>query len=172
MEQSLFSFNTTFVTLTSPTPLSSQVMSFYVPVFGVTRVFINYNKLNFTVKPFKIVLNWPYQEPITINDTYKVGLLINPLSTYSPTNSALSYTIITPATVENANLQSSVKIYYENGIIHTFTINFNVFSDNIIDMDLNVLDIQNTDQPFSTVYNLQSNRDNVVYNVIDSQIDV
>lgn len=167
MAQSLFNFNSYQITLSSPPPLSSSVYTLSAFINGITKVYLNYNLLNFNVKPFKVVIDWPYKDPYALNDVYVYNAELDSLSTYAPTNSALSYTVITPQTVDPIRTDSTVAIYYENGIIHTFTIIFVINSDNVIDMDLNVLDIQNTDQPFGTVYNFQSNRDNVVYNSTD-----
>ena len=128
MEQLLYSFNSYTLVLSSPPPLSSQLMITNAIVKGVTRISLDYSLLNFTVSPYTV------------------------FSSKSPA----------PTTVS-----PSFVFYYQNGIIHTFTCNITAFSDNIIDMDLNVLDIQNAYEPFSTVYNLQSNRDNVVFNLTD-----
>ena len=170
MAQSLFNIKTSIVTLSSPPPTSTQTYELSAYISGITKVFINYNHLNFAVKPFKVVLDWPNQPPYTLNDTYVYNATLDSLSTFSPANSALSFTVISPTSVDPVLTDGNVKIYYENGIVHTFYIKFIINSDNIIDMDLNILNIQNTNQPFGTVYNLQSNRDNVVFNSIDNKI--
>ena len=159
MVQSLFNINSYTLTLSSPPPSVTSSFNITASIQGVTRVVVNYNLLNFTVKPFKAVIIWPFQDPIALNGSF---------STLSTINSAFSYTVIAPPSIDPVDLPSSILLYYENGVIHTFNITFKVYSDNIIDMDLNVLNIQNTDQNFGTVYNLQSNRDNVVFNSTDN----
>lgn len=164
MEQSLYSFNSYTLVLSSPPPLSSQVMELNANIKGVTRINIDYSLLNFSVYPYKVILNWPGKEATIINSLY------THLSTFSIANTALSYTVFSSKSQAPTKVSPSLVIYYENGIIHTFTCNITAFSDNIIDMDLNVLDIQNVYESFSTVYNLQSNRDNIVYNLTDVKI--
>lgn len=159
MVQSLFNINSYTLTLSSPPPSVTSTFNVTAMLQGVTRVVVDYNNLNFTVKPFKAVITWPFQEPIALNQSF---------STFSTINSAFSYTVIAPPSVDPVDLPAKILLYYENGVKHTFNITFKVYSDNIIDMDLNVLDIQNTDQNFGTVYNLQSNRDNVVFNSTDN----
>ena len=167
MEPSLFNFNTYSLQLSSPPPLSSQIMSLSAVVQGVTRIDVDYNLLNFPVKPYKIVLNWPFRAPVAVNDVFITNSVIDPLSTFSPANSALSYTVVVPKSVEPATYNAQINIYYENGIIHYFNVAIIAYCDNLIDLDLNVLDVQNGYIPFTTVYNLQSNRDNMLYNSTD-----
>ena len=166
MAQSLFNLKTQFITLSSPPPNSTQTIELSSYINGVTKVYANYNQLNFNVKPFKVILDWPNVAPYTLNDTYIYNSTLDVLSTFSPLNSAFSFAVISPTSVETALTDGTITIYYENGVIHTFYIKFIITSDNVIDMDLNILDIQNATQPFSTVLNLQSNRDNMVYNSI------
>ena len=83
-------------------------------------------------------------------------------------NSAYSYTVLSPTGTSPIKTNSSALIYYENGGITTFNFFINVFPDNTIDLDLDVLDVQNMDIAFGTIYNLQSNRNNVVYNINDT----
>ena len=149
MEQLLYSFNSYTLVLSSPPPLSSQLMITNAIVKGVT------------VSPYKVILNWPGQDATIINSE------CTNLSTFTVANTALSYTVFSSKSPAPTTVSPSFVFYYQNGIIHTFTCNITAFSDNIIDMDLNVLDIQNAYEPFSTVYNLQSNRDNVVFNLTD-----
>jgi len=166
MHPTLYSFNTYTVNLTSDTPASSTTYTFNGIIKGVTKVYINYNLLNFTVKPYKIVLNWPNQAPITINNVWFNKVIDPSLTTFQP-NSAYSYTVIAPTLNVPVTNNAQVQIYYENGVINTFNVSLLTMPDNTIDLDLNVLDVQNTNIPFGTVYNIQSNRDNVVYNFND-----
>jgi hypothetical protein len=167
MAQSLFNFNTIIVSLSSPPPIIDGTFTIETPIQGVTKVYLNYNLLNFAVKPFKVILNWPGRAPVVLNDIYIHDYNIDPLSTYSPANSAFSYSVVAPKQITPETLPATAIIYYENGIKHTFNINLNMSSDNIIDLDLDVLDIQNTNQAFTTVFNLQSNSRNVVFNSTD-----
>jgi len=166
MQPTLYSFNTYTVNLTSATPASDATYSFNGIIKGVTKVYINYNQLNFTVKPYKIVLNWPNQNPITINNVWFNNVIDPSLTTFQP-NSAYSYSVIAPTFNVPVTNNAQVKIYYENGVTSTFNISLLTIPDNTIDLDLNVLDVQNSDIPFGTIYNVQSNRDNVVYNFND-----
>lgn len=167
MAPSLFSINNYMLSLWSPPPTATESLYLSAILQGTTKVNVNYNQLNFNVKPFKVILNWPGQDRVALNDAYIFDAYTDSLSTYSPLNSAFSYTVIAPQSIQPANTTSTITIYYENGFIHTFYVTFLIYSDNVIDMDLNVLDIQNTNQSFGTVFNLQSNRDNVVYNNTD-----
>ena len=161
MEQLLYSFNSYTIVLSSPPPLSSQLMVTNAIVKGVTKISLDYSLLNFTVSPYKVILNWPGQDATVINSEF------TNLSTFTIANTALSYTVFSSKSPAPTTVSPSFVFYYQNGIIHTFTCIITAFSDNVIDMDLNVLDIQNAYEPFSTVYNLQSNRDNVVFNLTD-----
>jgi len=167
MALSLFSINNYTLTLSSPPPNATETFTLSATLQGTTKVNVNYNLLNFNVNPFKVIINWPGQEPVVLNDTYIFDAYTDPLSTFSPLNSAFSYTVLAPISIDPVNFNATIKIFYENGYIHTFDITFTMYSDNVIDMDLNVLDIQNTSQDFGTVFNLQSNRDNIVFNNTD-----
>lgn len=155
------------LSLWSPPPTATETLYLSAILQGTTKVTVDYNNLNFNVKPFKVILNWPGEDRIALNDTYVYDAFTDSLSTFSPLNSAFSYTVIAPQSIQPVNTTSTINIYYENGYIHTFNVTFLIYSDNVIDMDLNVLDIQNTNQEYGTVFNLQSNRDNVVYNNTD-----
>lgn len=167
MEPSLFNINNYTLSLWSPPPTATESLFLSANIQGTTKVYVDYNKLNFNVKPYKVILNWPNQDKVVLNDTYVYDAYTDSLSTYSPLNSAFSYTVIAPQSIQPANTTPTISIYYENGYIHTFFITFFIYSDNVIDMDLNVLDIQNANQEFATVFNFQSNRDNIVYNNSD-----
>ena len=166
MQPTLYSFNTYTVNLTSNTPTTNGTYNFYGIIKGVTRVNLNYNNLNFTVKPYKVVINWANQDPVVINNVWFNNVIDPTLTTFLP-NSAYSYTVLAPTLTTPVNVNSSLKIYYENGVINTFNISLLQTPDNVIDLDLDILDVQNTDIPFGTIYNIQSNRDNVVYNAND-----
>jgi hypothetical protein len=171
MAQSLFSFNNYTLVLSSPPPLSSQIIPLSATLTGVTRVGVDYNFINkFSVKPFKVVLNWPGRPSIFLNDVYKPSLL-DPLSTFSPGNSAYSFTVISPKNTDPSVVSSTINVYYENGVIHYYSISFLLNSDNVIDLDLDILNIQNTDKAFGTVFNLQSNTRNTVFNCTDISVE-
>ena len=54
MVQSLFSFNTYTIFLSSPPPLSSQLVPLSATLTGITKVNVDYNFINkFSIKPFK-----------------------------------------------------------------------------------------------------------------------
>jgi hypothetical protein len=159
MVQSLFNFNTYTLVLSSPPPLSSIVIPLSGAIQGVTRVQVDYNQLDFTVKPFKVILNWPNRPPVVINESF--------LPTLLPANSALSFTVIAPKSTNPILAPASILLYYENGIVHTFSILFVVNSDNIIDLDLDVLSVQNAYQEYGTIFNIQSNSRNTVFNLTD-----
>lgn len=170
MAQSLFNFNTVFIPLSSPPPNIDGTFTINKNIQSVTKLYLDYNLLNFNIKPFKIIIEWPGRAPVVINDVYIYDSIKDPLSTYSPTNSALSFSVVAPKQTNPSVQTATVKIYYENGVKHTFNINLNMSSDNLIDLDLDVLDIQNTNQPFTTVFNIQSNLRNVVFNSTDITI--
>jgi len=167
MAPSLFSINNYMLSLWSPPPTATETLFLSATLQGTTKVVVDYNQLNFNVKPFKVVLDWPNEDKVALNDTYVYDAFTDSLSTYSPLNSAFSYTVLAPQSIQPVNTSSTITIYYENGYIHTFYITFLIYSDNVIDMDLDVLDIQNTNQEFGTVFNLQSNRNNIVFNNTD-----
>jgi hypothetical protein len=167
MVQSLYSLSTCVVTLSAPPVFTTQTINSSVKIQGITRVVINYNNLSFNSNPFKVKITWPDASPIVINDIYTADNVIDPLLTFSPTNSGLSQTVLTPQANIITPKQATIQIYYENGTILTYVIAFYIAPDNIIDLDLNVLSIQNENTKYSTVYNLQSNRDNIIYNIKD-----
>lgn len=162
MEQSLYSFNSYTLVLSSPPPLSSQLIMSSAIIKGITKITLDYTLLNFSVNPYKVILNWPGEDATIINSEF------TNLSAFSIAAADLSYTVFSSKSTSPTTVSPTFVFYYENGVIHTFTCNITAFSDNIIDMDLNVLDIQNAYEPFSTIYNLQSNRDNVVFNLTDA----
>jgi hypothetical protein len=167
MAQSLFSFDTKIISLSAPTNSSSITLSAVIQ--GVTNVIYDYNSLVFASDPFKVSLRWPGEEfPTVINDVYAHDSVIDPLSTFSPLLSTLSQKVISPKSTAPSTLNSSVTIYYEDGNILTFNIDIIATSDNIIDLNLDVLDIQNTNQEFTTTYNLQAQKGNVVFNITDT----
>lgn len=167
MAQSLYNFSTCLVTLSAPAALTTQTINSSYTIQGITRVIINYNNLQFSSNAFKIRIFWPDQTPVTINDVYITDNVIDPLLTYSPANSSLSQTVLAPKSNIITPKQATIQIYYENGVVLTYVVKFSIIPDNIIDLDLNVLSVQNENVKYSTVYNLQSNRDNVVYNIKD-----
>jgi hypothetical protein len=171
MQPVLYSFNTYTVNLSSPPPIGNQItqtVNLSANVQGTTKIYLNYNQLSgFDINPYKIVLNWDGQDPVTINNVW-FNSVIDPILTSFLPNSAYSYTVLAPIATSPVYTNSSALIYYENGGITTFNLYINVFPDNTIDLDLDVLDIQNMDIAFGTIYNLQSNRDNVVYNINDT----
>lgn len=171
MQPVLYSFDTYTLNLSSPPPTGSQLtqtINLSANVQGVTRLYLNYNGLSgFGVNPYKIVLNWDGQDPVTINNVWFNSVIDPTLTSFLP-NSAYSYTVLSPTGTSPIKTNSSALIYYENGGITTFNFFINVFPDNTIDLDLDVLDVQNMDIAFGTIYNLQSNRNNVVYNINDT----
>jgi hypothetical protein len=169
MQPVLYSFNTYTVNLSSPPPIVNQLtqtINLSANVQGTTKIYLNYNQLSgFGINPYKIVLNWAGEDPIIINNVW-FNTVIDPTLTSFLPNSAYSYTVLAPIAASPVYTNSSALIYYENGGITTFNLYINVFPDNTIDLDF--LDIQNMDIAFGTIYNLQSNRDNVVYNINDT----
>jgi hypothetical protein len=167
MAQSLFSFDTKIISLSAPTTSSNITLSAVIQ--GVTKVIYDYNDLIFSSDPYKVSITWPGEEfPTVINDVYIHDSVIDPLSTFSPLLSALSQKVISPKSVAPSTLNSYIKIYYEDGSILNFNINIIATSDNIIDLNLDVLDIQNTNQEYTTTYNLQGQKGNVVFNITDT----
>jgi hypothetical protein len=167
MVQSLYSLSTSVISLSAPPVFITQTINSNVNIQGVTKVIINYNNLSFSSKPFKVRIGWPDIDPIVINDVYIIDNVNDPLFTFSPTNSGLSQIVLTPQSNIITPKQANIQIYYENGVILTYVIAILIAPDNIIDLDLNILSIQNENLKYSTVYNLQSNRDNMVYNIKD-----
>lgn len=167
MAQSLFSFDTKIISLSAPSTSSSVTLSAVIQ--GVTNVIYDYNSLVFASDPYKVAISWPGDRfPTVINDVYIHDSVIDPLSTFSPLLSALSQKVIAPKSVAPSTLNSYVKIYYEDGNILTFSVDIIATSDNVIDLNLDVLDIQNTNQEFTTTYNLQAQKGNVVFNITDT----
>jgi hypothetical protein len=171
MAQSLFNFNNLTIALSSPPPLSTQNITLSSYIQGVTKAQINYSLLlAFTAKPFKVKLQWdPASDDGTtiINDVYTYDSITDPLSTLSPLNSALSYYIYTPKQSTPQQFTAVFTVYYENGIIHYFNNNITMIGDNIIDLNLNTIDIQNTFYTDKTTYNVVAEKGNVVFNLVD-----
>lgn len=167
MAQSLFSFDTKIISLSAPTTSSNITLSAVIQ--GVTNVIYDYSNLVFDSHPYKVSITWPDEQyPIVINDIYIHNSTIDPLSTFSPLLSTLSQKVISPKSIASSTLNSYIKIYYENGSILNFNVNVVATSDNIIDLNLDVLNIQNTNQEYTTTYNLQSQKGNVVFNITDT----
>ena len=143
---------------------------------GVTKAQLNYNQLFFVnsttlsgIKPFKIKLEWDQslggESTVIINDVYKFDINTDPLSTFSPLNSALSYYVYTPTQIQPQQLNSKYTVYYENGVIHTYQNKVFLISDNVIDMNLNVTELQNAYQKGLNVFNISSEKGNMMFNV-------
>lgn len=164
MDTSPYSFNTYFLRL-STLPPSSPTTTFeaYGLIKGTTKVILDYNYIAqyCALSAYKISVRWPGEDTVYLNSQ------LTTLSTFTPANSALSYYVFSPQYQTYTILNPVVQIYYQNGTIQTINCYLTSFCDNIIDMDMNLLSIQNSNQEYSTIYNLQSNRDNVVYNVTD-----
>jgi len=170
MEPSLFSFKTYTVTLTAPPSLSSQNISMNFAYRGVTKVNLNFNNLfSFSSQPFKYAVTWPGQPTLYINSVVANNVFAIPNFTAATAASALSYNVLESPSIAPINLPANVKVYFNNGVTLNYTLNFKVYSYNSIDLDLDILDVQNSIQPFTTIYNLQSNSQNVVFNITDKQ---
>jgi len=172
MQQLLFNPNTTVVTLSSPPTLVSQNIYSSVILQGVTQVVLNYNQLlsSFPYNPYKVILQWPGSQQTVVNNVQVQSydnILSYPTFTFTSNLSAASSNLFTPNNVAPQYQQATVQVYYENGAVLNYYIGFTIYCDNIIDLDLNVLSVQNTYQQFGTVYNLQSNTQNTVYNFTD-----
>lgn len=176
MEPSLFNFNTISLVLSAPPPLSTRTMYLSSYIQGVTKAQLNYNQLFFVnsttlsgIKPFKIKLEWDQslggESTVIINDVYKFDINTDPLSTFSPLNSALSYYVYTPTQIQPQQLNSKYTVYYENGVIHTYQNKVFLISDNVIDMNLNVTELQNAYQKGLNVFNISSEKGNMMFNV-------
>jgi hypothetical protein len=175
MEQSLFSFNsyTLYLSAPTPTPYTGTTQSILTSAYltGITRVNVNFNQLfTFTSKPFKIIMEWPDRPAINLNEPYLFQSSLASVSSFFQANSALVSTVVCPKNIGQSLFGSSIKVYYSNGCIQTFNVKLLLNSDNIIDMDLDVLDIQNTNQSLGTIFNLQSNTRNTVFNCTDNII--
>jgi hypothetical protein len=172
MEPSYFSFNSYTIQLSSPPPLSTQIVNLTGgTVQGTTRFVVDYNLLDFTSKPYKVIIDWGNGSVQYLNDIFVYDSEVDPLSTFSPMLSSLSYAVVSPISIQPLVITPTIDIYYENGIIHYFRMPITMCSDNIIDLDLNILDIQNTGKTLNTIYNLGSSKGNVVYNVTDLELD-
>jgi len=171
MAQSLFNFNNLTIALSSPPPLSTQNITLSAYIQGVTKAQINYTQLlSFTAKPFKVKLQWdPTSDDGTtiINDVYAYDGITDPLSTFSPLNSALSYYVYTPKQAGPQQFTAVFTVYYENGVIHYFNNNITIVGENVIDLDLNTIDIQNTFYTDTITYNVVSEKGNVAFNLVD-----
>lgn len=169
MAQSLFSFNSYTITLSSPSPTVSQTISLSAMTQGITNFVLDFSQLSFNVKPFKILVNWPNREPINVNSIFDISSKLFPTS-FAPISS-YTQNVLTSKYYYPMTYTPSVVIYYENGVIHTFSIYITVNPENAIDLDLDVLSIQNTDQDYGTVYNIQSNTKNIVFNSVDNTVN-
>ena len=178
MEQSLFNFNALTIALSSLPPLSSQSRTIQSYCQGVTRVQLTYKDLFFTIStifssinPFKVKLDWDLAKggdaTTVINDVYAYDSAVDPLSTFSPLNSAFSYYVYTPAGTVPETFTGLFTVYYENGVIMTFNNIIYMSPDNVIDLDLNIIDIQNTYYKDVNIYNISSSKGDVVYNHAD-----
>ena len=171
MVPSYFSPHTYSIQLSSLPPTSSMTYSLTAVMQGITKAIINYTGLSFIQQPYKVVLEWDLSQSAaitTINDVYLYDSVIDPLSTFTPTNSGLSTYVFVPQTMSPQTINSRFRIFYENGYITTFLMTTLLISENIIDMDLNLIDAQNTRKQLGNVYNIQSVAQNIVFNVIDS----
>ena len=141
MEPSLFNFNTLSLVLSAPPPLSTRTMYLSSYIQGVTKAQLNYNQLFFVnsttlsgIKPFKIKLEWDQslggESTVIINDVYKFDINTDPLSTFSPLNSALSYYVYTPTQIQYIS-PNFIYNYIINKFF-TFKIIKNFFFSNLI----------------------------------------
>lgn len=173
MAQSLFSFNTLSIPLSAPPPLSTQIIYLSSYIQGVTRAQIDYTKLFFSnnitfsaIKPFKVELVWGDGSETIVNDTYVYDSINDPLSTFSPFNSAASYHVYVPKS-PYTELNATFTIYYENGIKHYHQNTVYLLSDNTIDLNLGLTDLQFISDKEYNVYNFSSTKGGMLYNNID-----
>jgi len=172
MAQSLFNFNTLNLTLSAPPVLSTMVIYLSSYIQGTTKVQLNYNNLfAFKTGAYKTKLVWDASQPSNtttiINSVYKYDSVLDPLSTFSPLNSALSYYVYVPQQTSPQVTNSIYTIYFQNGTVLTYQNSIFLSSDNVIDLNLNVLDVQNTYYPGANVYNIVSQKGGVVFNSTD-----
>jgi len=171
MDQSLFNFNNLTVTLSAPPVFVSRVINLSSFIQGTTKIQLNYNNLfAFNVKALKTSIVWDISDSNaikTINGVYSTDTLLDPLSTYSSMISGQSYYVYTPTQSQPYSTKSIYTIYFENGVILTYNNYIYISSDNAIDLDLNVLDVQNTYYSNVNVYNILSKKGGVVYNNTD-----
>jgi len=171
MAPSLFNYNSLLVTLSAPPTLSTYTINLSTYIQGATRVQLNYNNLfPFNIKAYKAQLVWDTSIPsstTTLNSVYVYDSLLDPLSTFSPLNSALSYYVYVPTSSYSQLINSTYTLYFENGAVLNYINNVVVSSDNAIDLGLNVIDIQNTYTNGVNVYNIAAEKGAVLFNNTD-----
>jgi hypothetical protein len=163
MEQ--LSFNTLIVPISSLPPVVNSPLTAFsteATIQGTTTVHIGYNNLNFNVKPYKTIILWNQSAP---NARQVLNLNLNPLSTITPNFSAISKYTFSPTTTYDV-LTSNILMYYENGVIHSIDIKFNILADDVIDQDLCLVDSQIVNSTNSSILNVESQKYNVLYNQV------
>jgi hypothetical protein len=159
----LTNFNTLILTLSSTPPVANTNAMFVLSaaIQGITQVQLNYNLLSaFSSKMYKTTLNWTSSATAAVNASYDNSTLL-------PFNSAYTSYVYSPSTSGITTKQAAFSVYFENGAIHTFRVGLFILGDSLIDLDLNVLNVQNIAQLGYSVLNVQSNKQNVVFNVSD-----
>ena len=176
MVQSRFNYNSLLVTLSAPPTLSTYTINLSTYIQGATKVQLNYNNLfPFNVKAYKAKLYWDTSDAssiTTLNGAYTYDSLLDPLSTFSPLNSALSYYVFFPTSIYPQLINSTYTLYFENGAVLNYVNRVLISSDNTIDLGLNVVDVQNTYNSDVNVYNITDQTGGVVYNNTDLGIPV
>ena len=172
MAQSLFNPNTLNIFLSAPPALSSCIIPLSSFSQGITRVQLNYKNLfKLPIQPYKVKIMWDTSigdaSTTIINDNYSSDSIVDPLSTFSPLNSAYSYYVYVPKQLPPQIINAEYNVYYENGVILYYRNALTLISDNTIDLELNVIEVQNTYKPDVNVYNIVSDSYNMVFNSTD-----
>lgn len=157
-------FNSLIVPLSAPFPFNTATLTAFnynYVIQGPTKVNVAFNNLYFSVKPYKVAINWG-MNPSEI-EYYNLNLALS--STVMYFNSSDTYYVYYPTTLANT-VTSTVTVYFENNITYAFFIELFILADNVIDQELNILSTQITSKDRRPIFNLESNKYNTVYNVI------
>ena len=152
MEQSLYSFNSYTLVLSSPPPLSSQLIMSSAIIKGITKITLDYTLLNFSVNPYKVILNWPGEDATIINSEF--------------TNlSALIYIQTTPEVclerthIRNRKGEESIPLSYLSSC-HNYHENWIIDNNNVPLLILNGNNVIETSTLITFINNLNSKNSN------------
>lgn len=155
-------FNTQIVTLSAPSPTIGTALTSFesrTVIQGNTQIILDYAKTSFNVPAYKVKLSWNHAGESV---TQIANTNLNPLSTITPFNSAATTFVFVPITTMAAS-SSTFLIYYENGVVYKFIVEFTVLAGNAIDLNLNVLDAQIGANGAANVFNLESVAKNITF---------
>lgn len=151
-----FNFHSFFLQLTGATPTTNVTQSLTAAIQGSTQVTIDWSKIAALNKPaWKILINWDNSPLQIISPDYS--------STYSVFLSTFSTHLFTPVLSSIDTRNTSLSVFFDNGVIYSWNITFLLLAENTIDLDLNLMASQNLGN-LQSIINLQSNGENVLFN--------